>query len=47
MKEPWQMAVERMPLWAAVAWKLNLLTDFIRMPSQYLMISILIASCQR
>ena len=27
--------------------KLNLLTDFIRMPSQYLMISILITSCLR
>ena len=27
--------------------KLNLLTDFIRMPSHYLMISILIASCLR
>ena len=27
--------------------KLNLLTDFIRIPSQYLMISILIASCMR
>lgn len=27
--------------------RLNLLTDFIRMPSQYLMISILIASCLR
>ena len=43
----WQMAVERMPVWAAVAWKLNLLTDFIRMPSHYLVISILIASCLR
>ena len=43
----WQMAVELMPVWAAVAWKLNLLTDFIRTPPYYLMISILIASCLR
>ena len=47
MKEAWQMAVERVPLGAAMAWKLNLLTDFIRTPPYYLMISILIASCLR